>query len=140
MWEKKYNIKSNLEEKEKHNESKCEFGELYSNGEGNFQNVNIIEYKNDIEFVDDIKRINSEKISLYGVDVSRANKILMEYYPEKFKKRHLLSYPVGQFIYYLHNILNIIKGSHTKPWLPFLYKRADNCCPLPHIASQSNLL
>lgn len=106
IWEKKYNIKSNLEEKEKHNESKCEFGELYSNGEGNFQNVNIIEYKNDIEFVDDIKRINSEKISLYGVDVSRANKILMEYYPEKFKKRHLLSYPVGQFIYYLHNMWN----------------------------------
>ena len=50
------------------------------------------------------KKINPEKpltkmnIQFYGVNGSKSNSLLKLIYPEQFKERHFLSYPIGQFI------------------------------------------
>lgn len=68
-------------------------------------NVKIIRYCDEQEFITDINRIhNQEERLLLSGNVQRTEQILREYYPEKFKRRHLLAYPVGQFIYCLHSM------------------------------------
>ena len=69
-----------------------------------FRNVNIIEYKNDLAFVNDITRILDEERTIFASNKKEANNILKEFYPEMYKKKHILSYPIGQFIYYLHSM------------------------------------
>jgi len=67
-------------------------------------NVRIKKYRNEAEFISDIKRITEEGYSLYSNDLNKTESLLKEVFPEKFKKRHLLSYPVGQYFYVLHSL------------------------------------
>lgn len=82
-------------------------GEIFEHGEPTAaNNLRLIKYKNTIEFMSDIPRIadggNGHK--LYCTDDKIANKMLRDYFPESYGKRNLLSYPIGQFIYTIHQM------------------------------------
>jgi len=66
--------------------------------------VKIIKYSNTIEFVEDISRIQEQGFYLYSADDYTANRILKDYFPERYEVRNLLSYPIGQFVYMLHKM------------------------------------
>jgi|GEM_PF-6096607 len=68
------------------------------------ENVSIRKYSSEIDFVRDMDRIVDQGHTLYTTDLSSSEKLLKEFYPDKFRKRHLLAYPVGQYIYQLHSM------------------------------------
>ncbi len=68
------------------------------------KNVTIRKYKNEASFIKDISRIDEEGYKIYSMDLKKSEAILKEVCPEKFKKRHLLSYPAGQYFYTLHSL------------------------------------
>lgn len=84
----------------------AEFGKLFTGGSSftALNNIRIIRYKNEAEFVSDVKRITEYGYGLYTTDRKKAETVLKEIYPEKFKNRHLLSYPVGRYFYVLHSL------------------------------------
>ena len=67
-------------------------------------NAKIIQYKNILEFVEDIDRLKSEGFYLYCGDDKGANALLKKYFPERYEARNLLAYPVGQFVFALHEM------------------------------------
>lgn len=80
-------------------------GEIFENGSSSgTSNVELIKYSNTVDFVEDIPRLSAEGFKIFSSDDRTANSILKEYYPENYKSRNLLSYPVGQFIYELHKM------------------------------------
>ena len=66
--------------------------------------IKIIKYRNEAGFISDVKRIVSDGYNLYSTNKKKIEAILKEIYPEKFRERHLLSYPVGQYFYTLHSM------------------------------------
>ena len=86
------------------------FGEIFDLGtprsKESYGTVTIIKYKSELDFVKDIPRIRDSGIQLFSSDTESTEKLLKAYYPESFKKRHLLSYPVGQFVYRLYSMWN----------------------------------
>ena len=84
------------------------FGMLFDAGSNlsceNYADVKIIKYKTELDFIRDVNRINQDGLALFSADTEYAEKLLKTFYPEAFKKRHLLSYPVGQYIYKLHSM------------------------------------
>lgn len=82
------------------------FGALFSNVHKpeKLQNVKIIRYENEASFMSDLKRIEQDGYTIYTSDSYSAERMLKEVFPEKFKKRHLLSYPAGQYLYALHSM------------------------------------
>ncbi len=86
------------------------FGELFDKGDidfrGQYSGVKIIKYESELDFIKDVGRINKEGFQLFSADTDAAQDLLKAYYPESFKKRHLLSYPVGQFVYCLYSMWN----------------------------------
>ena len=64
----------------------------------------MIRYRNTVEFVEDISRIKEEGYYLYCSDDKAANRLLKDYFPERYEVRNLLAYPIGQFIYTLHKM------------------------------------
>ena len=52
----------------------------------------------------DVKRLLDEEFVIYSTDVKATDELLKEFYPSVYKRRHLLSYPVGQYIYRLHSM------------------------------------
>lgn len=86
-------------------EERNPLGEIFETGQKTTApNVKIIKYSNTIEFVEDISRIKEEGFYLYSADDYVANSMLKAYFPERYEVRNLLSYPIGQFIYTLHNM------------------------------------
>ena len=80
-------------------------GEIFETGEKvSAPNVKILRYRNTVEFVSDIPRLQNEGFYLYCADDRAANTMLKDYFPERYEVRNLLSYPVGQFIYTLHKM------------------------------------
>lgn len=71
---------------------------------GKYENVKVIEYAAELDFVEDTNRILKEDRRLFSTDTKAAEDLLKRFYPQYFQKRHLLSYPVGQFIYQLHSM------------------------------------
>lgn len=67
-------------------------------------NVRILKYANTVEFVEDIPRIKNDGFYIYSADDRSANRVLKDYFPERYAVRNLLSYPIGQFIYTLHRM------------------------------------
>ena len=59
---------------------------------------------------EDIENINYQEIianmeeQYYGVNGTDLNQIFMIFYPELFKKKSFMSYPAGQFLYYIHDM------------------------------------
>ena len=70
--------------------------------------LQIIKHHNDYDFAEMIKKAFDNGEAIYSPDSKRCEKILKEYYPECYNKKHLLSYPVGQYIYYLHMMWNVL--------------------------------
>jgi hypothetical protein len=65
--------------------------------------MNIIE---DSQSIDLQKVIANMEEQFYGVNGTDLNQIFMIFYPELFKKKSFMSYPAGQFIYYMHDMWN----------------------------------
>lgn len=85
-----------------------EFGILFDSsvpkqtaGEGS---IKLIRYSSEEAFVKDINRIHDSELQLFGTDIKAVRTLLRDVYPDRFTKRHLLSYPVGQYIYQLHKM------------------------------------
>jgi hypothetical protein len=57
-------------------------------------------YQDVMSFVDDC----DASINYYSPDSRKINNILRDYYPERYKNRHFLSYPIGQFLYKIHTM------------------------------------
>lgn len=80
-------------------------GEIFETGEkNNSSNIRIIKYSNTIEFIEDVPRIKDAGYYLYCPDDHSANSMLKDYFPERYEERNLLAYPIGQFIYALHQM------------------------------------
>lgn len=75
------------------------------------------EYSTTMEFINRVSQIFNEtednsgkknigrmKEQFYGVNGIELNEIFRIFYPELFKKKSFMSYPLGQFIYYLHDM------------------------------------
>lgn len=69
-------------------------------------NVFVRSYKTDIEFATACMKAKQSGAVLYTTDPKRTDALLREFYPEEYDDKHLLSYPVGQYIYYLHMLWN----------------------------------
>ena len=84
------------------------FGKTFSGDvcQSAIDNVSVIKYKSEMDFVTDTQRLIDEGYELYCVDDALINDLLKEFYPEQFNRRHLLAYPVGQYIYRLHAMWN----------------------------------
>lgn len=82
-------------------------GEIFEKGTPTTAyNLRLIKYKNTMEFISDIPRITAKEngYKLYCTDDKMANKILKDYFPDNYGERNLLAYPIGQFIYTMHQM------------------------------------
>ncbi len=77
------------------------FGEIL---EGNAEEVpiKITKDQTELDFAQMVYQAISKGERVYSPDAKQCEKVLKEYYPEYYGQKHLLSYPVGQYIYYLH--------------------------------------
>lgn len=66
--------------------------------------ISLTKHYSDIEFANMVKKAYDNGEMLYSPDAKTCNEILKEYFPECYKDKHLLSYPVGQYIYNLHSL------------------------------------
>ena len=78
--------------------------------EYNTKLVRINSYQTDIEFATACMNAKTAGASLYTTDSKKTDAILREFYPEEYEDKHLLSFPVGQYIYYLHMMWNEFIG------------------------------
>lgn len=102
-------------------------GNIYENNyfNSNEEQIEAYRYSNLTEFshyVGDVferaweeKNSRSENISnmsvqFYSTDMEVINDILKQYYPQQFGEKHLLAYPIGQFILSLYNMWDMEKG------------------------------
>lgn len=82
-------------------------GEIFERGEKtSATNLKLIKYKNTVEFMADIPRLSNREngYKMYCTDDRLANQMLKDYFPENYGARNLLSYPIGQFIYTMHQM------------------------------------
>lgn len=70
------------------------------------ENIKLINYGSEMAFISDVGRLVDEGYQVFSTDLNVTENLLKEFYPDKFKRRHLLSYPVGQYIYKLHSMWN----------------------------------
>jgi hypothetical protein len=67
--------------------------------------LSVIEYEDTTTFIDDYDE--KVKTTLFHSPIAaRLNRVFREYYPDKYRQKHFLSYPVGQFLYELHRMWN----------------------------------
>lgn len=112
IWNHLYNGKNGFPPKEgwireKNENYQNPLGEIFETGEKvAVSNVRIIRYRNTVDFIGDMDRLKKEgeEFYIYCADDLAANQLLKDYYPERYEVRNLLSYPIGQFIYALHNM------------------------------------
>lgn len=83
------------------------YGELL-NGKKNALEVELSKYASNLEFAHEMKEPIRMGASIFTPDLKGCEEILKEYYPELFERKHLLAFPVGQYIYYLHMMWNSI--------------------------------
>lgn len=62
----------------------------------------ITKHNNVFSFATMVKNAFDNGDLIYSPNSKDSEKYLREFYPEHFKDKHLLSYPVGQYIYHLH--------------------------------------
>ena len=68
--------------------------------------ISITKHYTEFDFATMVKEAIDKGEVVYSPDAKQCEHILKEYYPEFYDKKHLLSYPVGQYIYYLHMMWN----------------------------------
>lgn len=62
--------------------------------------LKLVQYKDTTSFIYNYK----EEEKYYSPDARNLNTIFKQYYPERYKDRHFLSYPIGQFLFELHRM------------------------------------
>lgn len=85
------------------------FGDLL-NGNKHSLTVDIVKYASNLDFAQAMREPICTGASIFTPDLKECEKILKEYYPDLFEKKHLLAFPVGQYIYYLHMMWNSMHG------------------------------
>lgn len=105
-----------------HNEDvlKNYFGEALK-GEKNDIPIEIYKHHTEFDFAEMVKGAVDRGEIVYSPNAKRCEKILKEYYPEYYQRKHLLSYPVGQYIYYLHMMWNSF-SNHMDLRYEYVYK------------------
>ena len=83
--------------------------------------IEIIKHHTEFEFAEMVKEAKDREEVLYSPDAKRCEKILKEYYPEFYNQKHLLSYPVGQYINFLHMMWNTFTN-HMDLKYEYVYK------------------
>lgn len=68
--------------------------------------LNIVKHYSTFEFAEYVKNAVDKNEMIYSPDAKYGEETLMEFYPDYYNQKHLLSYPVGQYIYYLHMMWN----------------------------------
>lgn len=68
--------------------------------------IAIDSYSTDIEFATACINAKNAGDILFTTDSKITDKLLREFFPEEYDDKHLLSYPVGQYIFYLHMMWN----------------------------------
>lgn len=63
-----------------------------------------LQLENENKMSDEQSVIAHMKEQFYGVNGTDLNQIFMVFYPELFKKKTFMTYPSGQFLYYLHDM------------------------------------
>lgn len=71
-------------------------------GQAEKLSVKVHEDASELAFATYVKDAYDKGEKLYSPDAKNCNLILQEYYPELFEQKHLLSFPVGQYVYFLH--------------------------------------
>lgn len=68
--------------------------------------VTVKKYKNFYDFLEEYeKNVDDNNKTFLAPNASSLNNRLQDYYPEKFQhKRHFLSFPIGQFLFQLHQM------------------------------------
>lgn len=66
------------------------------------RHISVIRYASEIDLVRDIQRLLEDEYTIFSTDRKAVDDLLKEFYPSVYQRRHLLSYPVGQYIYRLH--------------------------------------
>ncbi len=89
-----------------------DFGEAINNGVA-VGNVSFTKHHTDIEFANMVKNAYDHGEKIYSPDAKGCNEILKEYYPECYEDKHLLSYPVGQYIYNLHSLWDSVNDNEN---------------------------
>lgn len=96
------------------------FGEAL-NGEKKEIPLEIYKHHTEFDFAEMVKEAVDKGEIVYSPNAKRCEKILKEYYPEYYQRKHLLSYPVGQYIYYLHMMWNSF-SNHMDLRYEYVYK------------------
>ena len=85
------------------------FGD-FLNGKDDTLDADITKCSSALEFAQAMREPIQSGASIFTPDLKNCEKILKEYYPEYFERKHLLAFPVGQYIYYLHMMWNDMHG------------------------------
>ena len=96
------------------------FGEALK-GEKDDIPIEIYKHHTEFDFAEMVKGAVDRGEIVYSPNAKRCEKILKEYYPEYYQRKHLLSYPVGQYIYYLHMMWNSF-SNHMDLRYEYVYK------------------
>lgn len=110
IWKDNFSTELGYEAPEKWKEIKGElitnpYTSLFGVKSVNYKNsINIKKYNSDMQFVDDYMKTIDNKIEaeLYTCDTNHVDELFKEFKPERYNNRHLLAYPIGQYIYNLH--------------------------------------
>ena len=86
------------------------FGEALDGNKTNIP-IEVTKHYTEFDFAEMVKNAVDRGETVYSPDAKQCEKILKEYYPEYYDQKHLLSYPVGQYIYYLHMMWNSFKNT-----------------------------
>ena len=81
------------------------FGEAL-NGNRKEIPISITKHYSEFDLAEMVKEAVDKGEAVYSPDAKQCEQILKKYYPEYYDQKHLLSYPVGQYIYYLHMMWN----------------------------------
>lgn len=83
--------------------------------------IEIVKHHTELDFAEMVKEAIERGEVVYSPDAKRCEKILKEYFPEYYNRKHLLSYPVGQYINYLHMMWNTF-SNHIDLDYQYVYK------------------
>lgn len=107
IWRKSYSVEMGYPDISKWNIERSEqiepYGEIFEGRKAKISNhLQIKEYGTVLEFVYGVKQASELGYQIYSAKPNAANKILRDFYPEKYGERNILAYPIGQFV----NVLN----------------------------------
>lgn len=101
-------------------ESKNYFGEAILRSTQSIP-VEVTCHYTEFDFATMVKSAIERGETVYSPDAKQCETILKEYFPEYYQEKHLLSYPVGQYIYNLHMMWDSIYNKMNMEY-EYVYK------------------